>query len=65
MHQCIVGPQCTHFDTNNVMTAAKRPKRERDVPTMEMMSRASLTGGGCSSQPPNLVQMSYELTNQI
>ena len=61
----MVGPQCTHLDTNNVMTAAERPKRERDVPTVEMMSRANLTAAGCSSQPHNLVRMSYKLTNQI
>ena len=61
----MVGPQCTHLDTNNVMTAAERPKRERDVPTVEMMSRANLTAAGCSSPPPNLVRMSYKLTNQI
>ena len=60
-----LGPQCTYLDTNNVMTAAERPKRERDVPTVEMTSRANLTAAGCSSQPPNLVQMSYKLTNQI
>ena len=31
----------THLNTNKVMIVTARPKREREVPVMEMMSSAS------------------------
>lgn len=57
---------CAHLNTDNVMMVTVRPNRERVVPIIESVSRATWLIGDCScSQPSVLVQMSCKCEPRI